>query len=196
MHAFEPNPKIASLLRRSANLNGFRNLHVHEVALGSQDEEVTLFVPNENTGAASTQADCAGRGRGEHLLVKKLKTSRYLESLHLGRVKAIKIDVEGAEAEILCGAEPVLSAMRPDFIVFESHDKQIAFFERPVVRAIATMTPHFFQVVVTRRWGMRPKLKAILCDDDVDSGYDFVAFRSPPSSLTDRNREVQETTSG
>lgn len=179
VHAFEPNPRIASLLRQSAAINGFPNLSVHEVALGSHDGEVRLQVPSENTGAASVcqVQDCEDRYLGEELDVQMRHAGDYLECLNLNNLRAVKIDVEGAEADILRHAEPLLRRLRPDLIAFESHDAHVPFFQRDVVRIVSGITPSFFQVVVEPRLGVRPKLAQIIRNADVGAGYDFVGFR-------------------
>ena len=53
VHAFEPQPDLASLIMRSAVLNGFDHLHVHRMALGNQDDCLELCIPYGNSGSAS-----------------------------------------------------------------------------------------------------------------------------------------------
>ena len=94
VHAIEPEPTNAWLLRRSLGLNGFEAATVYECALGEDEGTATLYY----------QDDC---NSGSPSLVSKTKHSidvpcKTLKSLGV-KPDVLKIDVEYAEPQVLMG---------------------------------------------------------------------------------------------
>src|SRR5207302_6089399 len=52
VHAFEPNPRMQALLEQSIN-KSYRHVTLHKIALGSEEAELVLYVPQVNCGAGS-----------------------------------------------------------------------------------------------------------------------------------------------
>jgi FkbM family methyltransferase len=116
VHAFEPQPRMVELLRRSLERNERRNVMVHDVALGARDAEMALTLCEGNAGAASLV-----RSVGAKTLRVPVRTlPAYLVAEK--RVRFVKIDVEGYELEVLEGARPWIEVSPPDVILFESND--------------------------------------------------------------------------
>lgn len=114
VHAFEPNPAICSLMRASLAVNGFApRSKVHEVALSSSGNgDAALYVPrNEPKNAMVVQAGFKHAG-GETLAVR----STRLDSLPFDRLDFIKIDVEGAEVDVLRGLQELKARFQPRIV--------------------------------------------------------------------------------
>jgi FkbM family methyltransferase len=173
VHAFEPNPAICSLLERSAALNGFANLHVHQVALGAEDATGEMAAPIGNTGAASLATSC--RPDVHFVPVEIRDAAQYVKGLNLASLAVVKLDVEGMEGIILDTLETELRRLRPRLIVFESKQEEGAFFGRRSVQCLKRLGYEFQQVSIRRQLGSLVRLIAIHNDDDVRDGYDFVA---------------------
>lgn len=143
IEAFEPQPRFAELTRRSAALNGFSHLTVHEFALGRTDAEVTLHIPHDNKGRASI-----GRAEGadEAIRVAQRQAGEALEGLALGPIRLIKMDVEGYETEIIAGAEAYLRRNPPDAILFELNEYAGAFGEQELVVQLTALGYRFAEV--------------------------------------------------
>jgi FkbM family methyltransferase len=62
VHAFESQPALAAMLRRSAALNHLANLTLHEVALSDRDGVLELQVPCHHSGGASLIRKDTGQG--------------------------------------------------------------------------------------------------------------------------------------
>jgi len=122
VHAFEPQSSLARSLALSAALNGFRNLHVHPVALGEYEGETELFVP-----ATSIHASMIARDRNSQR-VTCTRTSIDTEVARgaLPPPDVIKMDVEGGELSVVRGATRTLASHQP-CIVFESDVNQDRF---------------------------------------------------------------------
>lgn len=102
--AFEPNAHLCSALRESASRNGMDDRIVaYEVGLGRSDSlaHFESSIPS-NLGAQRLEL-----GDGD-VRVVTLDSLGIAESVH-----ALKVDVEGMELDVLCGAEKLIDANRP-----------------------------------------------------------------------------------
>lgn len=122
VHAFEPVPENAALLRENAA--HCDRIVVHAFALGPQDGEVRLASPDPtgyNRGGYSAFAAAASGA----LLAPVKRVERALAEAGIASVDVIKIDTEGAELAILSAfPEPILS--RVQWIYGELHRGSIA----------------------------------------------------------------------
>lgn len=101
VHAFEPVSENRKYLYKNLEQNGITNVQVHECALGAKNGTVTMITPDSaNTGAFEIKEGGA----------VPLKT---LDSLNLGQVDFIKIDVEGHEPEVFEGAKNTIKQYKP-----------------------------------------------------------------------------------
>ena len=132
VHAFEPQAELADLLEQSSRANGFDDLHVHRVALGLADSSLELFVPDDNRGAASLTRRSDAPGKLYEVPVRN--TSDYLESLKLGPIRLVKMDVEGHEDLVARGGQRFFETNRPHAFIFELNGDRVAFEEQPIVR--------------------------------------------------------------
>jgi FkbM family methyltransferase len=104
VQAVEPNPEVAAVLRETAERNGIE-LAVHEVALSDRAGTVKLsFRGGLSSIVESRWAD------DEVLHVAK--TARFDDLFGQG-ADLVKIDVEGAELEVLAGMEQTIRRDRP-----------------------------------------------------------------------------------
>ena len=120
VHAFEPNPRVVSLLHKSVALNGFRRrVRVTDKAVSVQTGSLSFFSPTDpgNTYEATVvKRDdiplCS-------LEVASVSLDDYAVSNAVERVRLLKIDVEGAEVEVLYGAQQLLRKSRPEAVICE-----------------------------------------------------------------------------
>lgn len=113
VEAFEPQPECSAVLQAYAT--AFPSVHVHTVALGDAESVATLSVPIERGRLARTSATtrATSTGAGETIRVPV----RTLDSFELERVNAMKIDVEGAELDVLRGAVRTIERARPLLLI-------------------------------------------------------------------------------
>ncbi len=101
--AIEASPRIADRLRRNLGMNGglAASVEVIEAAAGSEEGVVTLFKgPTKNEGMTTSLPE---RGLAEEGSVRSAPVGELIDRATLGRARVIKIDVEGAEREVLAG---------------------------------------------------------------------------------------------
>lgn len=104
--ALEANPRLAAMVRRSAQFNGFLDrIEVVQKAAADAPGEVCFTISRTNSGGGYVNpwGDTFYHD-GEQLTVEAVR----LDDLHLGRIDMIRTDAEGSEAAILRGAEKLL----------------------------------------------------------------------------------------
>ena len=108
VEAFEPQPECVAVLQAYASRRRLKNVRVHPVALSSATGVGILHVPrgSESSPSASLRATAAGDAALE------VKLER-LDAFDFHDLRLVKIDVEGAELEVLRGAEETLRRCRP-----------------------------------------------------------------------------------
>lgn len=117
VHAFEPVRSIGDILRANVSLNDFRQVTVHDEALGESSEQRWIYEqPSINAGSASFVA--TRNGLSEHK-VPVLRLDDFVERAQIDSIRMIKIDVEGWEINVLKGARDVLTGDRAPALCVE-----------------------------------------------------------------------------
>lgn len=130
VYAFEPNPEMAEVLQRNVMLNQVTQVHVFETAAADHDGEAAFELHREASISAllSRTADRKDITRTIQVPVRSLDSVwEWMGNLP---VNLIKIDVEGAELEVLKGATRLLK-QPPDYapvLVFEYSPRNYARF--------------------------------------------------------------------
>lgn len=178
VHAFEPQPRLAAMLRKSAKLNGLASLHIHEVALGDTDGQAELHLPGGKQILASLLADASG---GDSIAVEVRRASSFLPSLHAGPVRLLKLDVEGFEYTLLRSTASYLEDAKVDYIVLESVEAEGPFWDRSPIALLKDMG-YGFMALPKRLFGCRA--------EPVSPGalppagcHDFVAVREMDAAV-------------
>ena len=136
VHAFEPQPKLAEMMRRSAAENRFRNLTVHEVALSDSDRTGILHTYAGDSGYATLSGQDVPQS-WKTMSIPVVDAGKYLAGLGLTCVKLLKIDVEKHEYEVLKAAAEFIRNCPPQYLVFEYHEPGVRFWESRLVRLLA-----------------------------------------------------------
>jgi FkbM family methyltransferase len=98
--AFEPNPKLHTLLVQNCQEWHWPSVAAHQLALSDVDGEADFYLPSGyDDGFGSLGA--ADRDDRSHSI--RVQTRRLDGFLPLGRIRLVKIDVEGAEALVIRG---------------------------------------------------------------------------------------------
>jgi FkbM family methyltransferase len=134
VHCFEPNPELQALLSQAIEHNHLEHVTLHGVALGPQDAEMELRVPQSNFGMGSLVHHGNPTDSIHSVPVRRLDD--IVAQQEIRSIRLIKIDVEGFEASVFAGAERVLREIPPDAILFELNDDAGAFGDQPVVRIL------------------------------------------------------------
>jgi len=116
--AVEPFPANVSALRGLVALNGWTNVEVLPLAIGEQAGIVSFMPPpdDHSTGVGHIAPASGGDGGSAQTIQVECAT---LDSLvaHLGSVRAVFCDTEGAELMVLKGARSVLREHQPALVI-------------------------------------------------------------------------------
>ncbi len=100
--AFEPEPDNCQWIEKSIKLNNYGSIKLFQLALADKNEDAQLYL-GEKSGWHSLISS-HGNTRKSTIEVKKRTLDSILEEVGDYHVDMIKIDVEGAEMEVLKGA--------------------------------------------------------------------------------------------
>jgi FkbM family methyltransferase len=119
VHSFEPWPNVRTQLLKKLDDNNVRNVKVHAVGLGNQNETKLYYAPeggNPGTGSFLPTHESARNRPSEHLPIAI--GDQYLQQNGIHKLDFIKIDVEGWEWYVLLGLAGTIKRYRP-VVLFE-----------------------------------------------------------------------------
>ena len=137
----EPHPDNYKQLVENVKLNRVKNVVALNIAAWSEESEMKLFIGDVH-GHHSLVYDF---GRG-FVFVRAKPLDDVLEELGVGRVDCIKVDVEGAELEVLKGMRRTLEKFKP-IVVAEVRDenlKRVEDFLHQVRYAMKRVAPMYY----------------------------------------------------
>jgi FkbM family methyltransferase len=109
VHAFEPCAHTFSRLVENVRLNGLKNVSCHCLALSDKNGEADMFANTDGLDAYNSLGRNYG-GNARHEKVRTLTIDAFVKEHRLiGKIAAMKIDVEGWETKVLAGATELLS---------------------------------------------------------------------------------------
>jgi FkbM family methyltransferase len=121
--AIEPDPGNCKLLKRNVELNNLTNVIILECAAFSSNTKLKLYSPGKDRGFTKLSTVMSARALTETFLDVDANTLDHLMVMQgIMQANWIKIDVEGAELEVLKGATTTLSVSDDIRLLIEVHN--------------------------------------------------------------------------
>lgn len=112
--AFEPLPQPMTELRRNIELNGY-NVSLYQQALSNYTGEADFYAESESSNEGSLVSSASASASALRVSVTTL--ANVIEEAKLAQVDLMKIDVEGAEPQVLEGMGLYLGKYKPSMII-------------------------------------------------------------------------------
>ena len=119
-YAFEASPDLIPFINRNCDSD---NVHIHQNAISEFTGKVNFYVnPNsQQTNSLNEEAvrlfiDCNAPADLITLEVSSISINDFCEKNNIKQVDALKIDVQGAEGQVLKGASTIIDTVRYLFI--------------------------------------------------------------------------------
>lgn len=124
VRAFEPEPRNAEALRRNIELNRFADrILVEEIALADHAGTATLHVTGD-VGDGKHSLKSQSEGNWEAVIIKTITMDAFAARSNVSPAM-VKIDVEGAEMQVLHGMEELLSRQAIRDLFIEIHPTRL-----------------------------------------------------------------------
>lgn len=124
VYAFEPDQNNAQAIRHNVTLNGFSQVDVVQKAVSQTDGSGTLLLTDYAGGHTLSSVERPPQVRAE-ISVDLVSIDTLISQGDLKPPALVKIDVEGAEIEVLKGMQQTLERDRPT-LIYEADDRHPA----------------------------------------------------------------------
>lgn len=178
---FEPNPDCVAAIHANLALNSIANVVVHPCGLGEHAGPMTLHLTSEHTGTA-TLADTGGDTVRAFTVAVEVGDEALAEA-----PRAIKIDVEGFELQVLRGLRRTLAAYAP-FVITEVVESQLARAGASIPELVSLFAEQGYKV-----YGIdvrRDRFRHHLALKEIGSVAEFASFKDVLWAHADRTHEL------
>lgn len=110
--SFEPHPENCYWIKKSISANGYKSIKLFQIALFNKNGEMKLF----NAEKSGHYSLVRSKGLGS-INVPTKKLDDIITEHKIRKVDLIKIDVEGAEIQVLEGSFKLLAQQNPKLII-------------------------------------------------------------------------------
>jgi len=105
--SFEPEPENFSILKKNVEVNQYNNVITENKAVGSNNNKIILYTSQTHSG---THRIYPSKSCQNQIEIECVKLDDYFKKNNfLDKIKLLKIDVEGAELNVLEGSAEILT---------------------------------------------------------------------------------------
>ena len=122
VYAFEPQREVFQMLCANMAINNIFNVYAYECGISDEEKYIDIDVVDYDTigsfAAFSLTHDpkrYQNTNKKQHIKVTTI--DKFVEEQQLEKVDYIKIDAEGLDLEVLCGAHNTISKFKPDLYI-------------------------------------------------------------------------------
>ena len=148
--AFEPSPRERIRLERHVRINKCTNVQIEPLALASEKSRADLYLVEGSEDYCNSLRPPAVRSPTKTVPVEVTSLQEFLSHQRMGPIDFIKLDVEGAELEVLKGAgEALQNQPRPVLMVevYESRTEPWGYRSREIVQLLSKAGYDWFSLL-------------------------------------------------
>ena len=134
--AFEPSPRERRRLGRHLALNRCENVRVEPFALSGRNGEAPFHVAARGESVFNSLRPPGTPGPVREIKVVTRSIDSYLSGARISRVDFVKLDAEGAELDILLGADQLLQGRPRPVVMAEVSDLRTAKWGYPAAKIL------------------------------------------------------------
>ncbi|GAB5466493.1 MAG: hypothetical protein Kapaf2KO_19290 [Candidatus Kapaibacteriales bacterium] len=162
VHAFEPHPKIFNSLQKNIKLNKLQNIVLNQKAFSDSNGTIKLF-QFDDYGHGHCSTSDFGKQNTQSFDVESITINNYLKSNDNINFDLVKIDVEGAEMNVLSSASDLFKQeILPSWIIEMNKETAESFGHKPedILEKILSYGQHTIYRV-NLAWGNTYKMKNV-----------------------------------
>ena len=122
--AFEPVASNVLRLEKNLHKNSLGNVSVFSVALGAADGQMRMHMATDPAYPSFGEVQ-GGFGSGAEELIQVRSLDGVWEELGCPNIALVKIDVEGSELDVMCGATGFLTTCSPTLLIEANSEKEL-----------------------------------------------------------------------
>ena len=148
VHSFEPDPETFGLLRRNVAVNSLAHVSLNQSALGEHCGTTTFYLGRPFDVAVGSMRWSEKRPTPCQVECQALDV--YAKENCVTRADLIKVDVEGAELQVLAGAHSLLSGRSKPYIVVEfsePNQRQFGYSTSELAEYLRSLGYDLFRIV-------------------------------------------------
>ncbi len=138
IYSYEPVKKNYKELKKNILLNNLKNIYINNIGLSDKKKNIKIGIPDKKIHLRYSKNINDGLfsifSNKKKYLVKLITLDSFIKEKNIKKIDFIKIDVEGAEYQVLKGAKKTIKKFKP-IIQLEYNDltkklgkKNISFF--------------------------------------------------------------------
>lgn len=175
VHAFEPVPFIFEKFQRNVALNSIGGIRFNNIALGREKSGSIAIHTFDGLYHGHSSMSTLNRTDYSTVHVPMTTLDAYCEEQGIGRIDFIKMDTEGAEMEVLAGAEQLMKGSFPPIWLIELNEETSSAFgyqPREMIEALCSYHPYEL-FVIEGAWG---KVRPMRNTGDYEHGDNVVCI--------------------
>lgn len=134
VHGFDPTPRAIEYVRSL----GSGKIVLHEYGVAATSGRATFYLPNDDSHVSGSLVQEQHLGR-RHIEVSLLGLRDVFRTIGAERIRLLKLDIEGAEYELLGSPDFRECAPRVDMICIEFHHRWPTYGRQATLAAVCTL---------------------------------------------------------
>ena len=154
VYSFEPIERTYIRLNENIRINNINNIITYNLGLSNSEKSITFYIPdNQNYSSfdqASYVSDAKTSLRGFEKVTAVVKT---LDSFDFEKVDVIKVDVEGAEFDVIKGASILINKCCPLIYIELTYENSNTLSD--FIKLLNSINP-IYKLYSVRFYGLKP----------------------------------------